>query len=60
MKKQAGLTIIKLMVLLLAAGFIGLFAINALIRYRCQTDSLAHMCTQKTSLSTYGNHFLLP
>ena len=49
MKKQAGLTIIKLMVLLLIAGIAGSLAINALIKHRCLTDPAAQMCAGKSS-----------
>jgi Tfp pilus assembly protein PilE len=50
MKKQTGLTIIKLMVLLLVAGIVGSFAINALIKHRCLSDPAAHMCAEKSSV----------
>jgi Tfp pilus assembly protein PilE len=59
MKRQAGLTIIKLMVLLLIAGFIGLVAINSFIRHRCLNDPGAHMCAQRTSTSVHESYFLL-
>ena len=51
MKKQADLTIISLMVLLLLAGFAGLLTINALIRHRCPTDPAAHLCVHKSALT---------
>jgi len=50
MKKQTGLTIIKLMVLLLIAGIAGSLAINALIKHRCLNEPTAKMCTEKSSL----------
>ena len=50
MKKQTGLTIIKLMVLLLIAGIAGSLLINAVIRQRCLTETSAHMCIEKSSL----------
>ena len=56
MKKQAGLTIISLMILLLLAGFAGLLTINALIRHRCLTDSAAHICVHKSALSRQGSY----
>ncbi len=45
MKRQAGLTIIKLMVLLLIAGIVGSFTIDALRRHLCLSDPAAQMCT---------------
>lgn len=50
MKKQTGLTIIKLMFLLLIAGIAGSFAINALIKHRCLSDPAAPMCAEKSSM----------
>ena len=57
MKRQAGLTIIKLMVLLLIAGIVGSLAINALIRHRCLADPGAQMCAEKAALD---NHRMAP
>ena len=53
MKRQAGLTIIKLMVLLLIAGIVGSLAINALIRHRCLADPAAHICAEKAALDEH-------
>ena len=50
MKKQNGLTIIKLMFLLLVAGIVGSFDINALIKHRCLSDPAAPMCAEKSSM----------
>lgn len=49
MKKQTGLTIIKLMVLLLIAGIVGSLLISALIRHRCLADPDAQMCAAKSA-----------
>jgi Tfp pilus assembly protein PilE len=59
MKKQTGLTIIKLMVLLLVAGIVGSFAINALIKHRCLSDPAAHMCAEKSSMQEAATVYAL-
>ncbi len=53
MKKQAGLTIIKLMLLLLVAGIAGSLAINAFIRHRCVNDPTAQTCIGKSYSSEH-------
>jgi Tfp pilus assembly protein PilE len=59
MKKQAGLTIIKLMVLLLIAGILGSLAISALIKRRCLSDPTAQMCTEKLSMQEEATVYAL-
>jgi hypothetical protein len=49
MKNQAGITIIKLMLLLLIAGILGSLSISVLIRHRCLTDPAEQMCTEKSA-----------
>jgi hypothetical protein len=44
-KKQTGLTIITLMVLLLIAGMVGSLGITALIKHRCLTHLVEKTCT---------------
>lgn len=51
MKKQTGLTIIKLMILLLIAGVVGSLLINALIKHRCLTDPGSQMCIEKPAVT---------
>ena len=46
MKKQNGLTIIQLMVVLLVAGIAGSLAVNAIIDYRCKSDPAASICAK--------------
>jgi Tfp pilus assembly protein PilE len=45
-KKQNGLTIIQLMVVLLVAGIIGSLAVNAIIDYRCKNNPTASICAR--------------
>jgi Tfp pilus assembly protein PilE len=45
-KKQNGLTIIQLMVVLLVAGIIGSLAVSAIINYRCKSEPTASICTK--------------
>ena len=59
MKKQTGLTIIKLMVLLLIAGIVASLAINALIRHRCLANPAAQICTEKVSVQNKGYMYAL-
>jgi Tfp pilus assembly protein PilE len=59
MKKQNGLTIIKLMVLLLIAGIAGSMLINALIKHRCLTAADAHMCMEKSSIDVTAPQYAL-
>jgi hypothetical protein len=46
-KKQTGLTIITLMVLLLIAGIMGSLGITAFIKHRCLTDPTEQVCIEK-------------
>ena len=47
-KKQPGLTIIKLMVLLLIAGIVGSLGLAALIKHRCLTAPPQRACTERS------------
>jgi hypothetical protein len=47
-KKPTGLTIIKLMVLLLIAGVVGSLGLTVLIKHRCLTDQAGRACTEKS------------
>jgi hypothetical protein len=59
MKKQTGLSIIKLMILLLIAGIVGSLAINVLIRHRYLADPAAQICTEKVSVQNKGYMYAL-
>jgi hypothetical protein len=48
-KKQEGLTIIQLMVLLLIAGIAGSLLLKVIIDHRCQADQSASMCHRNAS-----------
>ena len=50
MKMKAGMTIIKLMVLLLIAGIVGSLAINVMNRDHCLDDPCAQICAEKAAL----------
>jgi len=43
-KRQNGLTIIQLMVLLLIAGIVGSLLLKIIIEHRCQRDPSASLC----------------
>jgi ABC-type siderophore export system fused ATPase/permease subunit len=43
-KRQNGLTIIQLMVLLLIAGIVGSLLLKIIIEHRCQSDPSASLC----------------
>lgn len=49
LKKQQGLTIIQLMVVLLVAGLVGFYVIRAVLDYRCKDDPTASMCQRATA-----------
>lgn len=60
MKKQTGLTIIKLMILLFIAGIVGSALLSALIKHRCVTDPGALSCTEKSaSTGSASTHVLI-
>jgi Tfp pilus assembly protein PilE len=44
LKKQQGLTIIQLMMVLFIAGIVGYFVIQKVVDYRCSQDPSASMC----------------
>ncbi|MBK4737241.1 hypothetical protein [Noviherbaspirillum pedocola] len=48
LKKQQGLTIIQLMVVLLVAGLVGFYVIRAVVDYRCKDDPTASVCQRST------------
>jgi hypothetical protein len=45
-KRQEGLTIIQLMVLLLIAGIVGSLLLKIIIEHRCQSDPSASLCVR--------------
>ena len=49
LKKQTGLTIITLMVLLLIAGIVGSLGITALVKHRCLTHPTEQTCMDISS-----------
>jgi Tfp pilus assembly protein PilE len=49
LKKQTGLTIITLMVLLLIAGVMGSLGITAFIKHRCVTHPMEQTCRDTSS-----------
>jgi Tfp pilus assembly protein PilE len=53
-KKQNGLTIIQLMVLLLVAGIIGSIAVSTIIDYRCKSDPTASICAKNQNHAPAG------
>ncbi|MFS0755943.1 hypothetical protein ABC383_14775 [Noviherbaspirillum sp. 1P10PC] len=48
-KRQKGLTIIQLMVLLLIAGIVGSLLLKIIIEHRCQNDPSASLCIRHAS-----------
>jgi hypothetical protein len=48
-KRQMGLTIIQLMVLLLIAGIVGSVLLKIIIEHRCQNDQSASLCIRHAS-----------
>jgi len=48
-KRQTGLTIIQLMVLLLVAGIVGSLLLKIIIEHRCQSDRSASLCIRHES-----------
>ncbi|WP_194715122.1 hypothetical protein [Noviherbaspirillum soli] len=48
-KRQKGLTIIQLMVLLLIAGIVGSLLLKIIIEHRCQSDPSASLCIRHAS-----------
>jgi hypothetical protein len=48
-KKQTGLTIITLMVMLFIAGIVGSLGITALVKHRCLMDPMDQTCTNTSS-----------
>jgi ABC-type siderophore export system fused ATPase/permease subunit len=48
-KRQNGLTIIQLMVLLLIAGIVGSLLLKGIIEHRCQSDPSASLCIRHAS-----------
>ena len=59
MKKQTGLTIIKLMVLLFITGIVGSLLIDALIKHRCLTDPDSPTCTEKSAATGSASTYIL-
>lgn len=51
-KRQKGLTIIQLMVLLLVAGIVGSVLLNIIIEHRCQSDRSAPLCIKQANALT--------
>jgi hypothetical protein len=47
MKRQQGLTIIQIMVLLLIAGVVGSVIVNYIIDERCESDPSRTICAKK-------------
>jgi len=48
-KRQKGLTIIQLMVLLLITGIVGSLLLKIIISHRCQSDQSASLCMRHAS-----------
>jgi hypothetical protein len=48
-KRQKGLTIVQLMVLLLIAGIVGSLLLRIIIEHRCQSDQSASICMKHGS-----------
>ena len=47
MKKQGGLTIVQLMVVLFIAGIVGWFVVDYLIDKRCEADPAGSLCAER-------------
>ena len=47
MKKQRGLTIIQVMLIVLVAGIVGSLAVRLIIDKRCQDNPSISMCEQR-------------
>jgi hypothetical protein len=48
-KRQKGLTIVQLMMLLLIAGIVGSLLLKIIIEHRCQSDRSASICMKHAS-----------
>lgn len=49
MKRNQGLTIVQLMVVLLIAGIVGWFVVDYIIDKRCEGDATSPLCVQRTT-----------
>lgn len=49
MKRNQGLTIVQLMVVLLIVGIVGWFVVDFIIDKRCEGDATSQLCVQRTT-----------